>query len=254
LTATATPLQYTATASTGAVTLLPFYKLHGQRYTVYWNVSTTTPLPAFVAHYLFDEASGTTAADATGNGRTATVNGGAVRVAGRSGNAVDLSGSSQYVSLPSGILAGATAFSVATWVRLDTLSNWQRIFDFGSGSTSNMFLTPRSSGGTARFAITSSGSGGEQRINAPAALPTGAWTHVAVTLGGGVGILYVNGAEVARNSAMTLTPASLGSTTQNWLGRSQYADPYLNGAIDSFRIYSRVLTPAEVSSFYTSGQ
>ncbi len=254
LTATGTPLRYTATASTGTVTLLPFYQMHGQRYTVYWNVTTTTPLPAFVAHYPFDEASGTTAADATGNGRTASVVGGAVRVAGRAGNAVDLSGSSQYVALPTGILAGATAFSVATWVRLDSLTNWQRLFDFGSSSAVSMFLTPRSSTGTARFAITTSGSGGEQRINAPAALPTGAWTHVAVTLGGGLAVLYVGGAEVARNAAVTLTPASLGSTTQNWIGRSQYADPYLDGAVDSFRVYSRALTASEVATLASSGQ
>ena len=112
-----------------------------------------------------------------------------------------------------------------------------------------MFLTPRSSTGTARFAITTSGSGGEQRINAPAALPTGAWTHVAVTLAGGVGILYVNRAEVARTSALTLTPASLGSTTQNWIGRSQYSgDPYLDGAVDDFRIYSRALSASEIAA------
>lgn len=79
------------------------------------------------------------------------------------------------------------------------------------------------------------------------------WTHVAVTVGGGVGILYVNGAEVARNSAMTLTSASLGSTTNNWIGRSQYSDPYLDGAVDSFRVYSRVLTASEVSGFHSSG-
>jgi hypothetical protein len=116
-----------------------------------------------------------------------------------------------------------------------------------------MFLSPRSSGGTARFAITTGGSGGEQRINAPSALPTGAWTHVAVTLGGGLGVLYVNGSEVARNAAMTLTPASLGSTTQNWVGRSQYADPYLDCAVDSLRVYSRVLSASEVAALSTSG-
>jgi uncharacterized protein len=253
LAATSTPLQYTATASTGTVTLLPYYKMHGQRYTVYWNVTTTTtPLPAFVAHYPFDQSSGTSVTDATGNGKTGTLVGGATWVAGRSGNAVNLSGSSQYVSLPSGILAGAAAFSVACWLRLDTLGTWSRVFDFGSGSTANMFLTPASSSGTARFAITASGSGGEQRINAPSALPVGAWTHVAVTLSGGLGVLYVNGAEVARNAAMTVTPASLGSTSQNWIGRSQYSDPYLDGAVDSFRVYSRALTAAEVQSFFTS--
>jgi hypothetical protein len=249
LTATSTPLQYTASASTGAVTLFPFYKMHGQRYTVYWNVFGGPALPPFVAHYRFNETSGTSAADATGNGKTATLAGGATWVAGQSGNAVNLSGTAQYVTVPAGILSGATAFTIATWVRLDAIANWARLFDFGSGTSTGMFLTPRSSSGTARFAITTSGSGGEQRINAPAALPTGAWTHVAVTLAGGVGILYVNRAEVARTSTMTLTPASLGSTTQNWIGRSQYSgDPYLDGAVDDFRIYSRALSASEIAA------
>jgi uncharacterized protein len=253
--ATATPLQFTAAASTGAVTLLPFYKTHGQRYTVYWNVDTTPPRPAFVAHYRFDETSGGSAVDATGNGRTATLAGGAGWTTGRTGSAVDLSGSAAHVALPAGILAGATACSIATWVRLDTITDWPRVFDFGSGSTANMFLTPRSGSGTARFAITTSGSGGEQRINAPAALPTGAWTHVAVTLSGAVGVLYVNGAEVARNGALTLRPGDLGSTTQNWIGRSQYGgDPYLDGAVDGFRLYGRVLSAAEVADLYATGQ
>jgi hypothetical protein len=254
LSATSTPLQYTATASTGTVTLLPFYKTHGVRYTVYWTVTSTPPLPAFVAHYPFDESSGTTAADATGNGRTATLSGGAGRTAGRTGNAVNLNGSSQYVTLPSGILAGATSFTVATWVRVTTLANWARLFDFGSGTGTNMFLVPRSGSGTARYAITTGGAGAEQRIDAPAALPAGVWTHVAVTHTGNLGILYVNGAEVARNSALTNRPSSLGTTTQNWIGRSQYGgDPYLGAAVDSFRVYSRALSASEIASLNSSG-
>jgi len=42
---------------------------------------------------------------------------------------VNLSGTSQYVALPAGILNGATVFTVAMWVRLDTITNWQRVFD-----------------------------------------------------------------------------------------------------------------------------
>lgn len=244
LTATATPLQYTA----GGVTLQPFYKIHGQRYSVYWSVTTTPPLPLFVAHYQFD-GNGT---DATGNGRTATVVNGTY-VTGRTGSAVNLNGSNGYVALPAGILAGATNFSVALWVRVDTLTNWARVFDFGSGTGVNMFLTARSGSGTARFAITATGAGGEQRIDAPTALPAGAWTHVAVTRNGNLGVLYVNGAEVARSTALTLSPANLGSTTQNWVGRSQYADPYLDGAVDSLRLYSRALTAAEVADLASSG-
>ena len=165
-----------------------------------------------------------------------------------------LNGTGAHVALPSAILAGATAFSIATWVRITTLATWSRVFDFGTGSGANLFLTPRSGSGTARFAITAGGSGAEQRIDAPAALATGVWTHLAVTAGAGLGVLYVNGAEVARNAALTVRPADLGSTTQNWIGRSQYAsDPHLSGALDGFRIYSRVLTAAEVAQFADTG-
>ena len=66
-------------------------------------------------------------------------------------------------------------------------------------------------------------------------------------------MLYVNGAEVARNTALTLSPANLGATTQNWVGRSQYADPYLDGAVDSFRLYSRALTAAEIADLASTG-
>lgn len=250
-----TPLRYTATASTGAVTLLPFYQTHGQRYTVYWTVNSTPPPAPFVAHYRFDETAGGTAGDATGNGRTGTLTGGAGWTTGWTGGAVNLTGSGAYVTLPAGILTGANAFTVATWVRVDALATWSRLVDFGSGTGTYLFLTPRSGAGTARFAITTGGAGAEQRIDAPAALPVGAWTHVAVTQVGDLGVLYVNGAEVARNAGLTLRPAGLGSTTQNWIGRSQYAgDPYLDAAVDSLRLYSRALTAAEVADLHATGQ
>lgn len=205
-------------------------------------------LPLLV-HYPFNEASGTSAADAAGGGQNATVAGTARFAAGRLGNAIDLNGTGQYVSFPAGIFRTTQEFTLAMWIRLDTIGTWSRVFDFGTGTTVNMFLTPRSDAGTARFAITTGGNTKQERINAPAPLPVGAWTHVAVTLAGGVGILYLNRQEVARTSGMALTPASLGSTTQNWIGRSQYqADPSLDGMIDDLRIYGRALSPAELAT------
>jgi hypothetical protein len=46
---------------------------------------------------------------------------------------------------------------------------------------------------------------------------------------------------------MTLKPSNMGTTTQNWIGRSQYADPYLNGRVDDFRIYNKALTAGEIT-------
>jgi cellulose 1,4-beta-cellobiosidase len=48
---------------------------------------------------------------------------------------------------------------------------------------------------------------------------------------------------------MTFKPSSLGSTTQNWIGRSQFAgDPYFNGKVDEFYIYDRALTATEIQA------
>ncbi|MFC5468523.1 LamG-like jellyroll fold domain-containing protein [Cohnella suwonensis] len=212
------------------------------------NLGTTTN--ELVANYLFNETSGTAAADASGNGKTATLTGGTSWVAGHAGNALSLNGSTGYASLPAGIVNGTTSLTIAAWVKANSLSNWTRIFDFGTGTTANMFLTPQPGAAGLRFAITTGGSGGEQRISSTTAFPTGVWKHVAVTLSGSTGTLYVDGAQVATNTSMTLTPSSLGNTTQNWIGRSEYGDPYFNGAIDDFRIYNRALGASEIASLY----
>ena len=202
-----------------------------------------------VAFYQFDETGGTSAADSSGNNRTATLVGGATFSTGLQNNAVTLNGSNGYVSLPNGIVSGLMSFSICAWVNLSAGTAWSRIFDFGTGTTAYMFLTPNSGVGV-RFSITIGGNGQEQQVKAPA-LATGSWQQVAVTLAANTGTLYVNGAQVAQNTSMTLNPANLGTTTQNWLSRSQCAgDPYLDGQIDNFRIYDRALTAAEVQTLY----
>jgi hypothetical protein len=169
-------------------------------------------------------------------------------VPGEINNALSLNGTNNYISLPSGVVMTATNFTISAWVNLNALASWQRIFDFGTGTTVYMFLSPQSGGGNLRFSITTSGPGGEQQINAPSPLATGAWTHVAVTLSGSTGTLYVNGTVVATNTPMTLTPSSLGNTTLNYIGKSQFSgDPYLNGIVDDFRIYGAALSPAEIA-------
>ncbi|MCA9238899.1 MAG: hypothetical protein KDA37_01810, partial [Planctomycetales bacterium] len=198
----------------------------------------------------FDETTGTAAADSSGFGLDGNLIGGPTWDAGELNNAVRLDGVDDYVALPSGVLNGLTDITISAWVYLDTVNTWERIFDFGAGTEVNMFLTPQSFGGgdDLRFAIKNGGD--EQQINptTTTTVPLNTWTHVAVTLGGGIGVLYLNGAEVGRNNALTISPADLGVTTQNYIGKSQYPDPYLDGRVDDFRIYNRVLSAAEVSA------
>lgn len=58
--------------------------------------------------------------------------------------------------------------------------------------------------------------------------------------------MYVDGVEATRNANMTLKPSSLGLTGRNYIGKSQFDDPYLNGAIDELIIYNRALTAQEI--------
>jgi uncharacterized protein len=169
-------------------------------------------------------------------------------VGGKFGTAAEnVRGSYQYVDLPAAVLGDASAITLSAWVKPTHDGNWGRVFDFGDNTTRYMYLVARNASGVPRFALTTGGAGGEQGLNGTTALPLNQWSHLAVTLAGDTGTLYVNGAAVARNTAMTLTPAALGTPTNNWLGRSHYfADPVFAGAFDEFNVFSRALTAAEI--------
>jgi hypothetical protein len=171
------------------------------------------------------------------------------RVPGKIGNAVSLSGNGEYVNLPAGIVSGLHDFTISAWVNPSANSAWSRVFDLGTGTNNYMFLTLSAGGGPLRFAIATSGNGAEQQLNAPGTLPLNTWSHVAVTLSGSTGTLYVNGQPVATNATMTLNPAGLGVTTQNWIGRSQFgADPFLAATVDDFQVYDHALSAADVAA------
>ena len=211
------------------------------------SVGPSTPR----AFLRLDETSGATAADSSGNGWAGALVSSPTWSAGRLNNALGLaSASSQHVTLPAGILSGLNDFTLSAWIRLNSLDTWARVFDFGTGTGNYLFLTTRySTANLPRFAIKTSAASAEQTINSSVTLAIGVWTHVAITLSGTTGTLYLNGIAVGANSAMTLTPAGLGATTQNYLGRSQFSsDPYFNGAIDEFQVFARALTAAEVSA------
>jgi DUF1680 family protein len=175
-------------------------------------------------------------------------------VAGRFGTAADqVRGSYQYVDLPAAVLGGASAITLSVWVRPTHDANWTRVFDFGNDTTRYLYLAARNQAGVPRFAITTSGPGGEQALDGTAALPLNQWSHLAVTIAGGTGTLYVNGTALARNTSMSLTPAALGTLKNNWLGRSNYsADPVFAGAFEEFNVFSRALTPAEITELQSS--
>jgi hypothetical protein len=157
------------------------------------------------------------------------------------GHVLSLNGTNQYVWLPPGVGYGQTYAAVVKW---NGGAAWQRIFDFGFDTTRTIMMTPASSDNVLRCDINPGGN--LQTIQWTQPLPTNVWTHVAVTLDGTQGVLYVNGTAVVTNSSMNLLPLYVAPQT-NHLGRSKFtADPYFNGQYACFRAYSHALSAEEI--------
>ena len=180
-----------------------------------------------------------------------------------------------YAALPQGIISSLSEVSIEAWVTWTLSANtypWQRIFDFGShfdnggpyytvAGTNYLFLTPATDGGSfttkplLHFAITTNYNGGEKpRLNWTNTLPLNVTSFVVVAYSPvrKLAKLYLNGVLVASDVA-TIPLAGI-IDINNWLGRSQFGgDPYFGGRYNEFRIYSGLLSDADVAADYAAG-
>jgi hypothetical protein len=170
-------------------------------------------------------------------------------VTGKIAQAVDLDGTDDYIDLPDPI-GRAGDLTVATWVNWDGGGDWQRVFDFGTGTHQYLCLTPKAGGGGLRLVLKDAINGRdiEYQVNAPT-LVTGQWIHLAVVMKGNYMTLYQDGKPVGSafdlQSSIAHFPA-----TNNYIGKSQYNDPLLNGRIDDFRVYAKALDGPEIWSLW----
>ena len=158
-----------------------------------------------------------------------------------------------YVVIPSLSAIAPAAATIMAWVHPTAAQMWQRVFDLGNDTMLNSSLTTQDAASTVRFAIRTNMNTAEL-INTTVMVPPNAWHHLAVVLREGspyTGEIYVNGALAGSNAAMTLHLSDLGATTNNFIGRSQYAsDPYFSGYVEDFRVYNRALTAAEIAAIH----
>ncbi|MFI1728998.1 beta-L-arabinofuranosidase domain-containing protein [Streptomyces acidicola] len=244
---TGTATRFTALADGQAVSLRPFHEIQHQRYNVYWAVAPRRSRERDVARYLLDEGAGSPA-DATGAFADATLATGALWADDGTGPSVALNGTGGHVALPAGLLSGLDELTISVRVRVDALAASARVFDFGYHKDTYLFLAATTGAGRARAALKIAGMEREDYIDAGGPLSVGSWTHVALTLGGGTGVLYLDGAEAGRNPAMVASPLLLGVTTRSYLGRSQNsAHPCLRGAVRDLRVHNRALTASDVA-------
>jgi hypothetical protein len=249
------------------------------------KVLTVVDSPAPPIHRYSFNGVGTTVLDSIGNAHGAVV-GAALTGRGSLTLAGGIGAQAPYVVLPHGLLRQLHDATIEAWVNWagpvtsDGIpAHWQRIFDFGEGSTgvegeqatggidalSYLFLTPqtdpRSAGEVPGTRVAFQVPHDQQSVTFEtvvdtAVLPIGSDTHVAVVVDG-TGrqmALFVNGAIVGSVNLMQADPLSYVYDINDWLGRSQFAqDDGFNGTYTEFRIYDEALTPAQVRSSYAGG-
>lgn len=209
-----------------------------------------------VAYYACDQANGATLPSLANNNNATLVTGigdtgGYSFATGKVGKALAFTASNQgYATLPAGILAHACEATIAVWVNIKTQVNYQRVWDFGWDATVYMYLATSDAVGLPRFGISIAGNGSHEfGIDGQAALPVEEWHHLAVVLGVSDVVLYVDGQPSGTSATIPLRPVDLGSTPNNYIGRSQFSvDAYLDGAIDEFHVYDRALSPREIQA------
>ncbi|AZQ33131.1 hydrolase [Streptomyces cyaneochromogenes] len=200
--------------------------------------------------YKLDASSGSTATDASGNGRDGAVNGSADWSG--TGQGLAFNGSDTYVKVPNDVMKGMDAITVSLDVRIDSAQSTPYfVYGFGNTSAGNgngyLFTT----GNSLRTSI-ATGNWSTEQTTRPADshnLTRSVWKHLTYTQTGTTGVLYEDGVEVGRNTSVTITPGAIGSgtTTANYIGKSVYSgDKLFKGQIRDFRVYDRALAGSEV--------
>ncbi len=208
-----------------------------------------------LAFYRLNETSGTTAADASGNGLTATYVGGVtLGVDGAlpfdPATAVTLDGSTGYVQLPKISDDFTTGFSAEVWAYPTSVGNDQEFFDLGNGAYSdNIVLYRQGTTNTLAFVVYD-GSAEGTVVTAPNAITLDSWQYFAVTMDGkGNVTLYKNGVAIATGT--TDVPRKGIVRSDNYIGKSNFTGPALYaGSLDDAAIWAVPLTAAQIQAHF----
>jgi len=225
------------------------------------------------AHYYFDEASGTTLADSSGNGRDMTLVGSPTVIAGLNGNARTFNGTTQYAEVISDAnwrtLFGA-AWTIEAWIKQPVATGGtSRMYLFSNaGSFSGETLADNClaavinspCGGYGVFWENGAGVNGIDQFSANCAVGQGQWAHMAwrrnaASGGSAVVEIFVDGRKIVTYSAATVAAGGTSAAQYNHIARF-YRDnsgSSWSGTIDELRISNIARSDAEILESYTRG-
>jgi hypothetical protein len=211
-----------------------------------------TPGLAGVGKWTFDETSGTVAADSVGS-HDLTLQNGAGFAPGLSGNALALNGVNQFAESSGTLIpTGNTNYSVSAWVKLNAVGDaFQTVASEDGDANSAFFL--QYSGADKRWAFS---------FASIRALATTVGQPVANTWYHLVGVRDVSNSKLSIyvDGKLAGSVGILGGGdkgTGNFdIGRGKFGGnpvDYLNGLVDSAKIFDRALSASEVTALSAAG-
>jgi len=216
-------------------------------------VANATP-DGMLAGYSFNQGSGTTAADSSGNGITGTLSATTWTTAGKYGNALSFNGTTSFVNLGIPTLLSITgSMTWAAWVKATaTPSNDGQIISM-SADNGGWQLKTTPDTGPQTFGVKVTGSGGSAYRYSQTVWTLNTWYHVAGVYNATTQSLdiYVNGILDNGKLRGTVPSAQVLQNVNVNIGRRP-AGYYFAGVIDDIRIYNRALSQAEIQSIMTT--
>jgi chitodextrinase len=218
------------------------------------TATATTPAATggLLAAYAFNEASGSSAGDASGGGLTGTLTNGAGWGVGRNSGGLSLDGSNDYVELGNPAALQLTgSMTVSAWVNPTAFPRDDAaIVSKRTSSKIGYQLDTTVDRGTRTvgFKLTSSTGGTMFRYGATT-LQAGTWYFVTGVYDAATSQMhvYVNGQLDDGVLLGTVTASQQNSTANVNIGRRPGSNNFnFNGRIDDVRIYNRALTAADV--------
>ncbi len=213
-----------------------------------WTFSTATSTPppsgGLVGAWGFNEGSGTTVADASGNGNGGAITGATWTASGRYGSALTFNGTSNTVTVNDAPTLDLTnGMTIEAWVYPTTISGWRTVLM--KETSGGLAWTLYGNDNASHPAMTVNTGGSDQALAGVQQLAANTWTHVASTYDGATLRLFVNGTQV---SSRALTGNLIVTTGALRIGGNAVWGEYFAGRIDDVRIYNRALTAAEIQS------
>ncbi|MEN6425937.1 MAG: LamG-like jellyroll fold domain-containing protein [Phycisphaerales bacterium] len=209
-----------------------------------------------LAWWPFDEGSGTTASDRTGNGNALTFVGDPEWTAGYLDGAIEFDGAGDYLESAIGSgLAVTGEVSMAAWIKLNVVGVDQKVGGNQNGSTGGFKMTVYSAN-KVEFEIRDSTN--TSTLNRDVAdgttLEAGVWYHVAGVYSQSAGYIrtYVNGVP---DRSLTTTAVLGASTGPMRIGCEPYTvtSNNFNGIIDDVRVYNHAVTETELPGIMAGG-